>query len=135
VAVNAAAAEAAHEHGALVNRADEHGGREAGSVVVPATVRDGPVLAAVATGGRAPALSRHLRERIESDLEGAGAMADLLGELREEFQRAEMPPERRRAAVRAILRDGSVWKHLGTDGAKARRLAEDVAAGVPGDTS
>jgi precorrin-2 dehydrogenase/sirohydrochlorin ferrochelatase len=134
-AVNEAAVEAARERGTLVNRADDHGGREAGSVVVPATVRDGAVLAAVATGGRAPALSKHLRERIESDLEGAGAMADLLGELREEFQRAEMPPERRRAAVRAILRDDSVWKHLGTDGAKARRLAEDVAADVPGDTS
>jgi len=134
-AVNEAAAEAAREHGALVNRADEHGGREAGSVVVPATVRDDPVLAAVATGGRAPALSKHLRERIEADLEDAGAMAELLGELREEFQQAEMSPKRRRAAVRAILRDDTVWKHLGTDGAKARRLAENVAAGVPGDTS
>jgi precorrin-2 dehydrogenase/sirohydrochlorin ferrochelatase len=134
-AVNEAAAVAAHEHGALVNRTDEHGGREAGSVVVPATVRDDPVLAAVATGGRAPALSKHLRERIEADLEDAGAMAELLGELREKFQRAEMPPERRRAVVRAILSDDSVWKHLGTDRAKARRLAENVAASVPGDTS
>jgi precorrin-2 dehydrogenase/sirohydrochlorin ferrochelatase len=134
-AVNEAAAEAAREHGALINRADEHGGREAGSVVVPATVRDGPVLAAVAAGGRAPALSKHLRERIEADVEGAGAMADLLGDLREEFQREGLAPERRRAAVRAVLRNDSVWKHLGTDGAKARRLAEDIAAGVPGDTS
>jgi precorrin-2 dehydrogenase/sirohydrochlorin ferrochelatase len=134
-AVNDAAAEAAREHGALLNRADEHGGREAGSVVVPATVRDGPVLAAVATGGRAPALSKHLRERIQADIGGAGSMADLLGDLREEFQREGMAPERRRAAVRAIIASDSVWKHLGTDGAKARRLAEDVAAGVPGDTS
>ena len=134
-AVNAAAADAARERGALVNRADEHGERAAGSVVVPATVRDGPVLAAVATGGRAPALSKHLRERIETDLEDAGEMADLLGELRDRFQREEMAPERRRAAVRAILSDDSVWKHLGTDGAKARRLAEDVAADVPGDTT
>jgi precorrin-2 dehydrogenase/sirohydrochlorin ferrochelatase len=118
-----------------VNRADEHGERAAGSVVVPATVRDDPVLAAVATGGQAPALSKHLRERLEADIEGAGAMADLLGELRDEFQREGMAPERRRAAVRAIIADDSVWKHLGTDGAKARRLAEDVAAGVPGDTT
>ena len=132
--INEVAAQAAKTHGALINRADQHGGREAGSVVVPATVRDGPVLAAVATGGRAPALSKYLRERVERELDGAGAMAELLGELRDEFQR-EMPPKRRRAAVRAILADDDVWKHLDTNETKVRQLAEDVAADVSGDTS
>jgi precorrin-2 dehydrogenase/sirohydrochlorin ferrochelatase len=132
--INAAAARAANTSGALINRADEHGSREAGSIVVPATVRDGPVLAAVATGGRAPALSKYLREHVEEELDGAGAMAELLGELRDEFQR-EMPPKRRRAAIRAILANDGVWKHLGTNEAKAKQLADDVAADVSGDTS
>ena len=67
-AVNEAAERAAREAGALVNRADRSGGRDAGSVVVPATVRDAPVVAAVATGGAAPALSKELRRRIEAEI-------------------------------------------------------------------
>jgi precorrin-2 dehydrogenase/sirohydrochlorin ferrochelatase len=133
-AVNEAAAEAAREAGALVNRADQHGGRAAGSVVVPATVRDDPVVAAVATGGAAPALSKHLRERIEAEVYGAGAMAELLGELRDELQHEGVSPKRRRGAVRAIITDDSVWKHLAEDRAKSRRIAEDVVADVPEDT-
>jgi hypothetical protein len=39
--VNGAVARVARDRGLLVNRADEAGSRDAGSVVVPATVRDG----------------------------------------------------------------------------------------------
>ena len=63
-AVNDAVAAAARERNSLVNRADQAGERDPGSVVVPATVRDAAVVVAVATGGRSPALSRALRERI-----------------------------------------------------------------------
>src|SRR6056297_3074140 len=73
---NAAIEQAARDDGALVNRTDQHGERDPGSVVVPATVRDDPVVAAVATGGTSPALSRYLRERIEAELTNAGAMAE-----------------------------------------------------------
>jgi precorrin-2 dehydrogenase/sirohydrochlorin ferrochelatase len=133
-AVNAAAARAARERGVLINRADRSGGRETGGVVVPATIRDGPVLAAVATGGTAPALSKHLRERMETELEGAGDMAGLAGSIREELKDRGTPANRRRAAVRAVVRDGTVWKHLGEDSGKARQLAWDTADGVLGDT-
>jgi precorrin-2 dehydrogenase/sirohydrochlorin ferrochelatase len=123
--VNAAVAAAALERGVLVNRADRSGERDAGSVVVPATVEDGSVTVAVATGGRAPALSRYLRERIESEVAGAGAMADLVGELREELK-AELSPADRRAAIRAVVRSPSVWKGLGTGDSNARDEATRV---------
>jgi precorrin-2 dehydrogenase/sirohydrochlorin ferrochelatase len=133
--VNEAAARAARERGVLVNRADRSGGRAAGSVVVPATVRDDPVLVALATGGTAPALSKHLRERVEADIDGAGAMAALVGDLRSELKARDVPPDVRRDAVRRVIAADTVWKHLGGDGNKARQLAEGVVADALGDPS
>ncbi|WP_135821436.1 precorrin-2 dehydrogenase/sirohydrochlorin ferrochelatase family protein [Halostella litorea] len=137
-AVNAAAAEAARDAGALVNRTDRHGGRDVGSVVVPATVRDDPVVAAVATGGTAPALSKHLRERIEREVDGAGEMADLTAEFREELRAAGVPPAERRDAVRAVVDSSAVWKGLRRGDTNARQVARDVIndeTDPTGDTS
>ncbi|MUV61876.1 bifunctional precorrin-2 dehydrogenase/sirohydrochlorin ferrochelatase [Halobacterium sp. CBA1126] len=132
--VNDAFAEAARERGALVNRADESGGREADSVVVPATVRDDPVTVAVATGGASPALSKYLREQLEDELAGAGGMAELTGDLRADLRAAGVDPETRRNAVRAVVRSGPVWKALRTGGTNARQRADDVAADVVGNS-
>jgi len=125
-AFNEAAAAAARSQGSLVNRADRAGGREADSVVVPATVRDDPVVVAVATGGRSPALSRYLREQLEGELAGAGAMADLTAEVRAELAERGVDPETRREAVRAVVRSPSVWKALRTGTPKPRREADSV---------
>jgi precorrin-2 dehydrogenase/sirohydrochlorin ferrochelatase len=102
-------------------------------VVVPATVRDDPVVVAVSTGGASPALSRHLRERIEDEIEGAGAMAELTGALRDDLQRREVPPDRRRAAVREVVRSTRVWTNLDSGSTKPRQAAEDVIDDVTGD--
>jgi precorrin-2 dehydrogenase/sirohydrochlorin ferrochelatase len=125
----------ARERGALVNRADEHGERDPGSVVVPATVRDDPVVAAVATGGASPALSRLLRQRIESEVADAGAMAELTGEIRTELQADGIDPDRRREAVRAVVRSDAVWKALDSGKPKARQVAADVISDVTGETA
>jgi precorrin-2 dehydrogenase/sirohydrochlorin ferrochelatase len=132
-ALNARIEAEARARDVLVNRTDTHGGRDPGSVVVPATVRDGDVVAAVSTGGASPALSKHLRERIEGELEGAGAMAALTGELRDRLQREAVPPEDRRAAVRAVVRNDRVWKLLGTGPSKARQEADAVVDRVVGE--
>ncbi len=129
--INAAVEREAHERDMLVNRADEAGAREAGSVVVPATVRDGPVTVAVTTGGTSPTLSRHLRERIEPTVENAGAMARLTGTLREEF--LDRPPEERRAALRAVVGSDDVWKALDSPGTNLRETVTDVISDVTGD--
>jgi precorrin-2 dehydrogenase/sirohydrochlorin ferrochelatase len=126
---------AANERDVLVNRTDEHGGRSAGSVVVPATVRDDPVVVAVSTGGQSPALSRYLRRRIEADIDGAGEMATLTGELREELQRQGVDPAERRAAIRAVVGSGRVWKHLDSGRSNGRQAAEDVISDVTSDVA
>lgn len=133
--LNAAVESAAREAGALVNRTDEHGGRDPDSVVVPATVRDDPVVVSISTGGASPALSRYLRERIEAEIDGAGEMARLTGDLRDELQERDVPADRRRAAVREVVRSGCVWTNLDRGSTKARQVAEDVVSDLTGDTN
>ena len=128
--INGAVETAASDAGVLVNRTDRAGERDSGSVVVPATVEDGPVRVAISTGGRSPALSKALRERIQAEIEGAGAMAELSGSLREELKDRDVDPDRRRAAIRAVVRSGPVWKALQEGGSKGRNEAERVIEGV-----
>lgn len=123
-AVNAAAVAAARERNVLVNRTDRAGERDVGSVVVPATVEDGPVTVAITTGS--PALSKYLRERLEGELEGVGAMADLTRDLRAELKARDVPPAERRDAVRRVVQSSRVWKALHGGTTNARRVAEDV---------
>lgn len=129
-ALNARVESEARARGVLVNRTDTHGERDPGSVVVPATVRDDPVVVSVATGGASPALSKYLRERIEDDIAGAGAMAELTGALRDDLQGRGVDPERRRDVVRAVVRSPDVWTTLRTGNAKPRQLIDDVLADV-----
>jgi precorrin-2 dehydrogenase/sirohydrochlorin ferrochelatase len=134
-AVNAAVANEARARGVLVNRADRAGDRGAGSVVVPATIREKDVVVALSTGGTAPALSRALRERLGEELKGMGEMASVVAAIRTDLKRRGVPPEDRRAAVRTVVRDADVWKHLGSDTEKARRTAEEVVADELGDNT
>jgi precorrin-2 dehydrogenase/sirohydrochlorin ferrochelatase len=124
--VNDAVVAAARDAGTLVNRADRSGERDAGSVVVPATVEDGDVSVAITTGGASPALSKHLRERVEAELAGAGEMAALTAELRAELKASDRSPAERRDAIRAVVRDPSVWKALRTGDANPRQEAARV---------
>ena len=133
-AVNEAVEAAARERGALVNRADQSGGRDAGSAVVPATVRDGGVTVAISTGGASPAVARELRKRIETEIEGAGELAAATAELRAELKARGVDPERRREALRAAVQSPSVWKDLGTGGSKPRRTIDVVVESTLGET-
>lgn len=125
-AINAAAEAAARKRNALINRTDESGARDVDSVVVPATVDEDPVTVAISTGGTSPALSRYLRQRIETEIEGAGAMAELTGELREELQAEGVDPDVRRDAIRAVVRSSPVWKALQAGDTNARQEADRV---------
>ncbi|MCL9812774.1 precorrin-2 dehydrogenase/sirohydrochlorin ferrochelatase family protein [Natranaeroarchaeum aerophilus] len=137
-AINEAAEQAAREVGALVNRTDRSDAtgadRPVDDVVVPATIRDDPVVVSVSTGGASPAVSRYLRQEIESDIEGAGAMAKLTGELRGELRERSPSPGERRDAVRTVVNSSDVWKALRTRTSKGRQVAEDVIQEELGET-
>lgn len=140
--LNGAVAQTARECGILFNRADhsasssgkvndtDETATSVGNVVVPATVRDDPVVVAVATGGTSPALSQYLRERFGTEFAGAGAMADLSGELRERLREQGIPPAERRTAVRAVVRSERVWKALGNSRFNAAHEAQSVISDV-----
>ncbi|ADD04802.1 precorrin-2 oxidase / ferrochelatase [Natrialba magadii ATCC 43099] len=125
-AVNDAIVTAARERGVLVNRADRAGEREPGSVVVPATVREDPVVVSIATGGTAPALSKYLRQELEETLDGAGEMARLCGELRAELKSQAVPPARRRELVTDVVNSPAVWTALRAGDPNVRQVIEDV---------
>ena len=133
--LNAAIESATTERGVLVNRADRSGGRDRGSVVVPATVEDGPVTVAVTTSGTSPAVSRHLHRESASVVDGAGVVATVVGELRDELKGRDVDPERRRAAIRAVAESEAVWavaRDRGTETA-VRDAADRVLTEALGD--
>lgn len=79
-AVNQQVANAARARGILVNCADDPAHCD---FVLPAVVRRGNVHVAVTTGGRSPALARHLRERLEAQIPvGYAALADVVARVR-----------------------------------------------------
>lgn len=131
--INGAIERAARARDVLVNRTDRSGAREAGSVVVPAVVRDGDVSVAVSTGGTSPALSAELRRRIESEIDGAGELASITAELREELKAAGVDPAARRRAVRDAVRSSRVWKDLGRGDSNPRRTVDAVVDSALGD--
>ena len=80
--LNARLFEAAERRGVLFNAVDDI---DHCHFAAPSLVRRGDVAVAISTGGRAPALSKRLRLRLERQLEPElGQLAALLGEAREE---------------------------------------------------
>ncbi|WP_181686234.1 precorrin-2 dehydrogenase/sirohydrochlorin ferrochelatase family protein [Halorhabdus salina] len=135
--LNEAIETVARDRGVLVNRADQSGPRDAGSVVVPATVRQDSVVLAIATGGQSPAVSRILRERLENEVyvQQAEELARITGALREQLREAGVDPETRRQAIRDVVKGDRVWKALDSSGSNGQEVAADVISDVIGDTS
>jgi precorrin-2 dehydrogenase/sirohydrochlorin ferrochelatase len=83
----------AEERGLLVNVVDDP---DHCNFIAPSVVRRGPLTVAVSTSGRCPALSRHLRKRLEREFGPAyGGFVTLLGELRDEAVSSLSLAERR----------------------------------------
>lgn len=99
-ALNARIAADARAAGAWVNVADTP---ELCDFYLPATARDGDVVVAVGTGGAAPGLAVHLRNRLAEALPAdTRAFASALNELRGELRARGVPPRRRMSAIREL---------------------------------
>ncbi|MCL6563025.1 MAG: bifunctional precorrin-2 dehydrogenase/sirohydrochlorin ferrochelatase [Firmicutes bacterium] len=95
-AENARFAQFAKACRALVNVADDG---QASDFLAMAQVRRGPLILAVSTSGRSPALARWIRRRLEEQFPPAwGEWTETLGRLRQSW-----PPEERRARVEQWL--------------------------------
>jgi uroporphyrin-III C-methyltransferase / precorrin-2 dehydrogenase / sirohydrochlorin ferrochelatase len=103
--VNAWVAHQAERRNIPINVVDD---RELSRFIVPAIVDRSPIIAAVASSGDAPVLTRRLRERLESILpERLGALAYLAGQLRATIKRRLSSPAARRRFWEAFV-DGPV---------------------------
>ncbi|VVB62889.1 Precorrin-2 dehydrogenase [uncultured archaeon] len=110
---------AASKRGILVNKVDG-----IGDVVVPSLIRKGPIAIAITTEN--PALSKYLRQRLESELEeNFEGMARLLGQIRKEIKQ-EVPDQMERSRIIwSILSDREVWKLLDLSYEKAYMRARE----------
>ena len=96
---------AAHfrEKGVTVNVADRP---ELCDFIFPSVIVRGDVSIAIATGGKAPALSALLRQRIEDALpEDLEAIAEAAAELTRELRKTIPDPHERGKAIRARLKE------------------------------
>ena len=108
--VNAAVAWEGRERGVWVNAADDPANCD---FILPSVLRRGALVVAVATGGASPALSRAIREELETYFtDDYGVLAQLVAEVRCELREQGRPS------------DGETW-HRSLD-ADLRRL---IAAG------
>lgn len=116
-AVNARVAAAARDRQVLVNVVDD---AELSSFIVPAIVDRSPLVIAISSGGVAPVLARHVRERLESLLdESLGTLASLLQRWRERIKHALPDLAARRRFYASIVR--------GPVAASLRRRQTDAA--------
>ncbi|MBI3946357.1 MAG: bifunctional precorrin-2 dehydrogenase/sirohydrochlorin ferrochelatase [Armatimonadetes bacterium] len=126
-AVNTGVAEDARARGVLVNSADPP---EVSDFLVASGIRRGDLQIGIFTGGASPALSRRIRERLETVIGPEyGELAALLGRLRPEVIAAR-PTDRARARVWHRILDSDVLELL-----RAGRAAEAEARarGIIGD--
>jgi precorrin-2 dehydrogenase/sirohydrochlorin ferrochelatase len=118
----------AAEMGVLVNQVDG-----IGDVVVPSIVKKDPITIAISTLGESPALSRYLRQRMESELKGNYAdMGRLLGEMRIHLKTTVPDQKTRKEILWEILLDQEVWELLDQSYEKAfKKAGEHVIRDEP----
>ena len=109
--VSAEVATEGRDLGVWVNAADDPSHCD---FILPSLLRRGELIVAVSSGGSSPALSRAIREELESYFtEDYTTLAEVVGEVREELKNRALFPgaEAWRHAlngeVRALIRDGS----------------------------
>ncbi len=122
-AVNRQAASDARASGILVNVVDRP---ELCDFIVPAQVRRGDLLIAIATGGAAPALAKRLRERLEQEFGPEYAvLLEALREVREDMKKRNVAPDLRRRIFERLAEDDIVY--AARRGADALRQAIEQA--------
>jgi precorrin-2 dehydrogenase / sirohydrochlorin ferrochelatase len=105
----------------LFNNADG----ENGDVVIPAVSEGTHYVLAVSTLGESPAISRYLRQEIETRYPELDAMIELQGRLRERLKTSGLSQAERSAILWNVLNDQQIWNAL-------RHSVDDTWAEVEG---
>jgi precorrin-2 dehydrogenase/sirohydrochlorin ferrochelatase len=90
-----------------------------GDVIIPAVTRGNRYQIAISTGGESPAISRFLRQEIETRYPSLSEMIDLQHRLREALKSRKIPQAERREILWKVITDRSVWDELDASPARA----------------
>ncbi|CAJ36256.1 precorrin-2 dehydrogenase/sirohydrochlorin ferrochelatase family protein [Methanocella arvoryzae] len=116
---NSAVVREAQSAGILVNSA--HG--ESG-VILPSRITKGDISVAIATGGKSPAMSKYLRQRLEAALgEEMADMVRLQADVREVLKKVVPEQKDRERLLWDILKTPAVWEAMKTSYDDALTLA------------
>jgi precorrin-2 dehydrogenase/sirohydrochlorin ferrochelatase len=100
--------ERCREEGILFNNAE---GAE-GPVMIPSVIRGEHYLLAVSTGGQSPAVSRYIRELIETACPDLDAMIALQSRLRIELKKEVADQKTRSEILHEVIHDPGIWQAL-----------------------
>jgi precorrin-2 dehydrogenase/sirohydrochlorin ferrochelatase len=85
---------------------------ERGDVLIPSVVRGGNFILSISTGGKSPAVTRYLREYLQSSLPCLDRMIDLQQRLRIFLRETEPAIQKRSTVLSGVLHDQEVWAAL-----------------------
>jgi precorrin-2 dehydrogenase/sirohydrochlorin ferrochelatase len=105
----------------LFNNADG----ETGDVIIPSVTGGENYLLAISTKGNSPALSRFIREHLETKFPSLDEMVALQRDLRTQLKHSEPSQSRRNTILWEVLNDQEIWKTLKKDPSLARRRVEE----------
>jgi precorrin-2 dehydrogenase len=112
---------ACRKKGVLFNNASG----EPGDVLIPSVMGGEHFLLALSTGGESPAVSRFLREHLQSTLPDLDRMVALQDRLRKCLPEKEPDSRKRKALVTKVLHDPAVWAALAKGEEGAWRIVEE----------
>jgi precorrin-2 dehydrogenase/sirohydrochlorin ferrochelatase len=106
----------------LFNNADG----EAGDVIIPSVTGGENYMLAISTKGNSPAVSRFIREHLETQFPALDDMVALQRDLRAQLKHTEPSQSRRNAILWEVLNDRELWKTLKNDPARARQQVKEM---------
>ena len=102
----------------LFNNADG----EPGDLIIPSVINGKHYRIAVSTGGKSPAVSRFIREHLETRFSTMDAMITLQEQLRKRLKNMEPSQIRRSEILKEVLEDHDVWDALSRSHKEAEQL-------------
>ncbi len=109
------------EKGILFNNASG----DTGDLLIPSVIAGDHFLLALSTEGESPAVSRFLREHLQSTLPELDRMVALQGRLRKYLLDIEPDSRKRKDIVKKVLHDPSVWVALAKSEDGAWQIIEE----------
>jgi precorrin-2 dehydrogenase/sirohydrochlorin ferrochelatase len=98
---------------------------EPGDIQIPSVICGEHFLLAISTGGESPAVSRFLREYLQSTLPDLDRMVALQDRVRKSLSKIEPDSRKRKDLVIKVIRDPAIWTALAKGEEEAWHIVEE----------